>query len=511
MVKGRAGKWSSWKKYTGGGIVSAESFVRYKAILTGSGKNSPILTEVSIGSTKDSCWDPAPDQAPPQIKRISPSPTQNAKGKVVFLLSDDSAPDFSKVKCIFNKKDITGKLKRRGYTYTYTPEQPLKKGLNSFKFSLEDIYGNKHTLSDCVFVGSAFAGNKVTFRKDGLMRINGKEFFPIGFFSSKYFMDTKKTDATLAKFAAGGINFMQSYMGRGEGIKVFLDSAEKHAIKVCMRYWLYEHRNHKAAIGYFIADDSNRFTPASLQSMYNGSKSAAPGLFGAHTVWPLQSYTSLYRSRVRSTDTFIPQLYPISDKWASIRNGPQRIITDIKTCLRDRVEMGRPDQPVLPLLQTFSDKNIWTRYPTKDELRLMSYLAVIHGGNGVLYFSMESAMKGSNNYLDMVLAITRELKELYPVLLVEKREKTPAVKILSGPEYDSDKNPAINIMVKKMGAYTYIFAANSAKKEVKGSFMNMGKGSAEVLFEKRSIKCNGTLTDTFAPYAVHIYRIRTGK
>ena len=35
----------------------------------------------------------------------------------------------------------------------------------------------------------------------------------------------------------------------------------------------------------------------------------------------------------------------------------------------------------------------------------------------------------------------------------------------------------------------------------------MGKGKAEVLFEKRNVAFDGSLQDTFAPYAVHIYKI----
>ena len=505
--KGSNFKWGEWKKYTNNTKVgNAGEYLRYRAILTGNGKNTPILDEVIAGDFKDSSWNVKTDQLPPSVTRITSSPVADGKLEVRFLISDETMPDFATIKCALNKKDITKKLTRNGYVLTYKPDTPLKGGRNDFHFTIQDIYGNKHDIRECVFIGKPFTGNKVTYRKDGLMLVNGEEFFPIGFYSSKAFAVKDNADPLMKQLADNGVNFLQSYLG-AKAIPPFLAAAEKYNIKTCIRYWLYQYSTHKTVIGLFIADDSNRFTPSAIRSLSNETKAVAPGLFGTHTVWPLQSYNSLYYPRVQSADVFMPQLYPISDKWASIRNGPQRVITDMQTCIRDRAAQGRPQQSVIPLLQTFKSLPQWTRGPTKDELRLMTYLTIIHGANGVVYFSHGGAKALGEDYLKMVLTITKELKDLYPVLLAEKKEKKPSVKILSGAELDRDKNFSINVLVKKVGKYKYIIAANSAKEEVKAEFANMGKGTAEVMFEKRNVAFDGSLQDTFAPYAVHIYKI----
>ena len=54
---------------------------------------------------------------------------------------------------------------------------------------------------------------------------------------------------------------------------------------------------------------------------------------------------------------------------------------------------------------------------------------------------------------------------------------------------------------------TYLFTVNSSPEPVKASFpLPNVNGAAEVLFEDRSVPVeNGTLTDDFAGFAVHIY------
>ena len=416
--------------------------------------------------------------------------------------------NYATLRCFLNKKEITSRLKRKGNILTYIPEKPLHnpagkvKNLHCFTFRMEDLAGNKAEMNEFCFVGPAPTGNKVTTRKDGMLLINGKAFFPLGFFSGK----PDKDQMPILK--AHGVNFLQSFDGT-QIAPALVKLAEQYDIKLCIRYWLTQHSNSKAVIGYYTADDSRRFSDYVLRGTYNQVRAIAPNILRGHSEMPFQSYSSYYAPKIWTSDFFMAQLYPISNKRTIIRCGAQRIITDMKTMVRDRKNSVNPSHCILAGPQAYADKKIWTRYPTKEETKLMAYLSVIHGANGVVYYSYTSARKSPGEYVyKAALETLKELSVLSPVLLTGETVFLPHPVVEKGPALDPDKNESINILTRILGKELYILAANSAGKPITVRFRGM-KGTKAILpFEKRSVNIsNGIMKDTFGGHAVHVYKI----
>ena len=70
----------------------------------------------------------------------------------------------------------------------------------------------------------------------------------------------------------------------------------------------------------------------------------------------------------------------------------------------------------------------------------------------------------------------------------------------------------IAVRVKRHGGATYVFAVGMRNAPTRGSFTVRGlpkAATAEVIGEERRIAVrDGHFEDGFAPYAVHLYRIR---
>ena len=73
--------------------------------------------------------------------------------------------------------------------------------------------------------------------------------------------------------------------------------------------------------------------------------------------------------------------------------------------------------------------------------------------------------------------------------------------------------PAVCSILKRLNDETLIVAVNASQEPLKVSFSGEIPlvGRADVLWEGRSCNvANATFTDDFGPFAVHVYRIRSG-
>ena len=109
--------------------------------------------------------------------------------------------------------------------------------------------------------------------------------------------------------------------------------------------------------------------------------------------------------------------------------------------------------------------------------------------------------------LAAVTAINRQIHELAPVL-----NSAP----LSGVAEVRASSPQcpIDILVQRRAGATYVFAAAMRNAAGRGEFVVHdlpATASAEVLGESRALPLShGRFADDFAPYGVHLYRIRSG-
>jgi hypothetical protein len=149
---------------------------------------------------------------------------------------------------------------------------------------------------------------------------------------------------------------------------------------------------------------------------------------------------------------------------------------------------------------------------TPEQVKAEVWMALTHGSTGLIYFVhqfkpkfCEWALLEDPVMLPAVTAINKQIHALAPVL------NTPtvpdAVDVTS-----SDPEVPISTMVKRCEGVTYVFAVGMRNKATQGTFRLQdvpAQAKVEVIDEGRELSLqNGTFSDSFGPYAVHLYRIK---
>ena len=151
------------------------------------------------------------------------------------------------------------------------------------------------------------------------------------------------------------------------------------------------------------------------------------------------------------------------------------------------------------------------RQPTSSQVRSEVWMSLIHGSRGLLYFVHEFQPKFNEHALlddpPMLAAVTginQQVHTLAPVL------NSPTLAQAASVASSSAQIP-IDLMVKRQGKATYLFAVGMRNGAASGAFTVRGlpkTARAEVIGEARTITVKGgKFSDAFGPYAVHLYRI----
>ena len=179
------------------------------------------------------------------------------------------------------------------------------------------------------------------------------------------------------------------------------------------------------------------------------------------------------------------------------KNDPLIPYNRISIYMNDAVKSVRNRKPVWAVLQCYASgyysgnqKN--TRYPTVQEIRTMSYLAVVHGAKGVIYW-YNATLKARALWPAMKL-FGQEFKFISPFLLAPSNLPYQ----ITGP---------IHYLIKKVNGKVCLIAVNPKGKTVKATInVNSKNMTYNVLSENRTVKViNGKINDSFEPYATHIY------
>ncbi|MGB9608732.1 MAG: hypothetical protein ACPL7E_09360, partial [bacterium] len=124
------------------------------------------------------------------------------------------------------------------------------------------------------------------------------------------------------------------------------------------------------------------------------------------------------------------------------------------------------------------------RFPTPEELRCMSYLALNHGAKGLLFYAWGDAYPTESGVWESGFKFNSELMEYFPKLLKELKE--------IGIEYvlgDVERIPAtsvypgfLDVVLIKYKGKKRIIAINPTSKEVEGR-LELPKGEVKHLFK----------------------------
>jgi hypothetical protein len=249
-------------------------------------------------------------------------------------------------------------------------------------------------------------------------------------------------------------------------------------------------RDHPALLAWYISDepDGKNITPGQLEDIYRIVKENDPW-HPVSMVFMAPFLTSKKYSD--ALDIVMADPYPIPDYPASM---PGDVARQLSSEFKGR-------RPVWIVPQAFGGGELWSREPTIQEIRSMTWQAIINGATGIQYFVRQGL-----NYFPKSAAtwsecgrIAVEVAELTPWLLSD--EQTLPVACYSGN---------VNVTSKIHNGQLMIMAVNKKNEPVSTSFRITGQytGMARVLFENRIISVkSGIMSDQLSPLGSQVYLI----
>ena len=353
------------------------------------------------------------------------------------------------------------------------------------------------------------------------------DYFPIGVWL--------QSPTNASKYRAAGINF---YIGLWQGPTEEQLAALKAADMpvICEQNTVgLAHRADPTIVGWMHQDEPDNAQP--VTNSVTGAKGYGPCVPPARIV---ADY-----ARLRAADPTRPVLLNLgegvaNDEWigrgagASLADYPQYVKgADIVSFdVYPVAGLGKPDgenylwyvaKGVTRLGGwTAGRETVWNyiecthigsdRKPTPSQMRSEVWMGLIHGSHGLLYFVHEFQPKFNEHALlddaPMLAAVTRinhQVQALASVLNSPTLVQAATVRSSSG-------QTPIDLMVKRQGKATYLFAVGMRNGAAQGAFNVRGLPEtvrAEVMGEARTIAVKGgKFSDAFEPYAVHLYRIQ---
>ncbi len=472
------------------------------------------------------------DLEPPEIEPERMGPIADAQSPLRFRVDDASPLDRAAFTCVLDGKDVTADVRHvGGRLFEYAGASPLERGhVYILEVAAKDVYGNARKGSLPYWFGDAATKGLATVRDDGMTLLDGRPFFPIGIFSvRKGAFNGEDIDRAVRGLKDIGMNTLHRYMRRtvnGKDYEDFLDACDRHGMRAVVEPTLRKYNDkthvdeqrdtlvagarHPSLLAWCIGDDTaSHRQPAEVLTDHRLCHAIDNARLTTQA--DIASYEGRYQAYAKATDTMILEVYPFRAETPE-PDGLARLVRDVNHAITDKKRAGAENRGVWALVQAFDGWTLWKRFPTLAEIRAMSYLSVIHGCRGVLYYTYLSGSKkhgvaSDPKQFETLAAVTKELASLKDDLCARDAKEQPAVAVLSGPAKDLCGFPSVTCLLKDGPSGRLLLAANSTTEPVKARIGVSAKG-ADVLFENRSVSAAGGIEDEFAPGAVHVYRLK---
>ena len=253
-------------------------------------------------------------------------------------------------------------------------------------------------------------------------------------------------------------------------------------------------RDHPALMAWYIADEPNgyKISPDTLKAIYRIVRENDP--------WHPVSIVFMApwlasRNYIDALDIVMADPYPIPDSPVTL---PGNVALSLSTEFKGK-------RPVWMVPQVFGGGEIWSREPTIQEVRAMTYQSIINGVKGIQYFVREglNLFPKSTTLWNECGKMAVEIAEMTPWLLSDE---------VIIPVTTSSENVMVTSFVHK--GHLLIVSANKTNSPQRVDFTISGSfsGRAMVLFENRSIQVNsGRFSDQLSALGTQVYLINTGK
>ncbi len=538
-IDGKPGEWSEFhgpdgtaKSFYDKGFNATKAWAKLHVALISDGKNEPELKTLTFNGVTIDRWEWFVYKFPPLIENISVSPTRNRREDIVLRISSTVPVLWNTFTAKVDGVDATARFVRKGDCLVCPADKDYEDGLHKIEASIEDFMGGKGEGVKYLMIGDNPSNvPHVTLRDDGITLVDGKPFFPIGAYAVwKREFNEFSFDKAFKDLSEAGFNFAHSYNGGAE-YPQFLDTAHKYGVRIWSSAYDINNQvfqktrlNHPAIIAWYIGDDtSDNTTPNKLQDRHDALKS-----IDDHRITTQADHVgatnaiSDYRGYVRGSDNFLPEIYPVHVDTEEDRSTcVPKVIRDMDVCKADATRFG-VDHPasIWPIIQYFQGWSGWKRFPEENEIRAMSFASIIHGATGITWYTYGGYHDPKNNRTNYgitstperwrsITTITRQLRELEPVLVERTPADQPKATVFSGTQFDVFGNPAVTCLLKRHNGETYVLAVNSTLDTVEAGIPVAGVKGGTVMFEGRAASLvDGVVMDTFKPYDVHIYKLK---
>ena len=500
-------------------------------------KNFIAFRRLVLGVT-DATWACRKDARPPRVRLLTPSPTADPHCALKVSITDATMVRRGSVKISVDGRDETGNFTSDGGVWTLGGSHEWTNGIHRVDVTAADWFGNCYTANKIFFVGEGPkpGAGRVEVRADGKFLADGKPFFPVGLYAvSRREFNGKDLDNAFKVIKAAGFNAVHSY-GLGRDPE-FLSMASKYGMKAWTAYkagawsevvlpgeeFVSRLRHEPSTLAWYIGDDTSSYqSPEELLDYNDAVKALDPNHLtaqadGVHA----EKGEGNYAQYVDCTDVFMPEIYPIRTGSADPdTNCVAAVISDMRHCNECVAKYsGGVPKAILPIIQQFKGWGGWPRYPNEDEETAMTFASVVYGAAGVTWytyggFGKNEGVTSTPERWAVASRLAARLSEISPALLSPTVKTPPALVIrggAKGPMKDTLGNDAISTLVKDAGDAIWVVAVNSRYEKIMAYMQLPGvDGTAEVLWEDRSLPVRGWMIDVFRPFGVHVYRIPKG-
>lgn len=254
-------------------------------------------------------------------------------------------------------------------------------------------------------------------------------------------------------------------------------------------------KDHPALLAWYISDEPfpTRIAPDSLTAIYSLIKRLDP--WHPVSIVFMAPFTSTAKRYSEALDIVMADPYAVPDMQPSYTG----------TVAKSLITTFRWKNPVWMATQSFGGGEIWRREPTANEIRTMTYSAIINGATGIQYFirHQPNAYPKSTVAWAECGAMAIEIQELTPWLLSD--ENTINV---------TSSSTNISTLSKLHDGKLMIMVVNKVNRPQQARFTIQRNvtGRVKVPFENRSISmANGSFTDYLSAYRSQVYMIDIGR
>jgi chitodextrinase len=263
--------------------------------------------------------------------------------------------------------------------------------------------------------------------------------------------------------------------------------------------------------GFYTMDEC---VPESSQGVFNSTARLKAFKPGGITFGSSNQKDSLFYWR-DTVDLLSMDPYPLYGAQPQDGYNLAQVANEVKAT-KDALKNSRPFAAVIQFFKFGSA----ARWPTRDELRNMSYMAIAEGANGLFYWSLGVnglaytcngsseyySPKGTTSWCPAKIDNFNNLKDV----ITELDSLKPALSGFDRPDLLLDNsNPSVHTRVKFTEDKVYLIAYNYTKDNLLAKFTwAKPLAAVEVFNESRSLDFSkNAFSDSFGPYQAHVYEI----